>query len=93
MLDAVTNDGTVLCDLPVDATQRSRSLLIGGLGEGYGPLVKLRSFSGDIHVQQEDPAPADGGAADGGIVNGGNANGGTTDDDAAAGSSSANADH
>jgi len=63
MLDAGTNEGTVLCDHPVDATQRTRSLLIGGLGEGYGPLIKLRSFSGDIHVQQEVVAPADGSTA------------------------------
>jgi len=64
MLDAGTNHGTVLCDLPVDATQRSRSLLVGGLGKGYGPLIKLRSFSGDIHVQQKVVAPVDGGSAD-----------------------------
>ena len=83
MLDAGTNDGTVLCDLPVDATQRSQSLLVGGLGEGYGPLIKVSSFSGDIHVQQQDPAPAEGGVADGG----------TGDDDAAHGSSSSKAEH
>jgi hypothetical protein len=87
MLDASTNDGTVLCDHPVDATQRSPSLLIGGLGEGYGPLVKLRSFSGDIHVRQQDPAPAEGGTAEGGI-----ADGGTGDDAAAQGSSSSRAE-
>jgi hypothetical protein len=71
MLDAGTNDGIVSCDLPVDVTQKSRSLLIGGLGEGYGPLIKLRSFSGDIHVRQQGPAPAEGGTAEGGTVGGG----------------------
>ncbi len=83
-LDASTNDGTVLCDLPVDATQRSRSLLIGELGEGHGPLVKLRSFSGDIHVQQQDPATADGRTAAGGTADGRAANSGPADSDSPA---------
>ncbi len=84
MLDASTNDGTVLCDHPVDATHRSRSLLIGGLGKGYGPLIKLRSFSGDIHVRQQGPAPAEGGTAEGGPAEGGPMDGGSADSDSPA---------
>jgi len=53
MLDAGTNDGTVHCAASVNASQRTPSLLIGALGSGYGSLVKLRSFSGDIHITQE----------------------------------------
>jgi len=53
MLDAGTDDGTVHCALPVKTSQRTASLLVGALGTGYGSLVKLRSFAGDIHITQE----------------------------------------
>lgn len=50
MLDAGTAGGIIACALPIEAIQQSPILLTGRLGDGVGPLVKLRTFGGSISI-------------------------------------------
>jgi hypothetical protein len=51
-LDAETSGGGVRCDLPVDAHGKPKSDEIKGAINGGGPLLKLESSGGGIHVQK-----------------------------------------
>ncbi|MGC9348787.1 MAG: DUF4097 family beta strand repeat-containing protein [Anaerolineae bacterium] len=51
LLDAGAGAGSVHCHLPVSGGQKSKHLLVGQLGEGKTPLIKLRTFEGDITIR------------------------------------------
>lgn len=51
MLDAGTAGGVIDCAIPLGVIQQAPILLTGRLGDGYGPLVKLRTFDGDISIK------------------------------------------
>lgn len=50
MLDVGSVGGVIQCMAPVEVIRESPMLLVGKLGAGVGPLVKLRTFDGEITV-------------------------------------------
>ncbi|MEW6237701.1 MAG: DUF4097 family beta strand repeat-containing protein [Candidatus Omnitrophota bacterium] len=53
-LDAVTSNGSVGCDFPITVKTAGRSKLIGILGDGRGPEIRLRSSNGGIRLKKID---------------------------------------
>jgi hypothetical protein len=57
-LDAGAGPGTVHCRIPVSTSRESGNLLVGQFGGDDRPLIKLRTFDGDIKIRPYEGADA-----------------------------------